>query len=276
MKYEDLEVTILANGIPLEEHRVEVDGNTIICYIEAQTDAAITIHAKNWSGYNIGFCTCIDGNSVYNPYTTPGTSATISDTFLEQTLRFGVVDVAPATNGESPNEIGSIIVKCCEYGRKKYLFTRDERPLQTRTVEKASIRTNPVTHSVRFGPSTKTECEYIKADYIRKICTFIFKYRSYNLLVAEGIIETPVKIEDEARNYLKMEAVEAVLSTYRKRKAEREAEECRKHMRLYKTAYKETRLDDNKMEIDLTEEPCMDLIRYVESYSSFKRQIFIH
>jgi len=268
MLFKNLKVSVLFDNQTAEEYDIEETGDVVTCYIEAKENVPVsfkiqTIEPNFPRADAVSVALKLDGQWIKGTSYYGKKEDHITETASGQKMTLNTVNLVPSREGENINGMGSIMFNFDFVRVKKKQKIVSIAPCKTTNVKKDYIKLNPVTHAANFSAPTIDQMVCVDTKVLKPICTMVFKYRSYEILVAEKIIEAPVKIESENEYHiLRQTAINDVLEKSRKRKAEIEATEIRKRMAMHKSAYPTRKLASGITEVDLTEEPSMQLIRY--------------
>ncbi|RDB28684.1 hypothetical protein Hypma_014843 [Hypsizygus marmoreus] len=198
MKLADFEAHINVDGVALPEYscQTDKDGEKVSCWIPSEAGKSFTVSWKTLVGkpYEISGKVNIDGNSLGGRIQYPNatmtvehTGASISSTterpFIFSSLN--TTDDDTYLNNTTTMSIGDITIAFWEIvtGEETYAI-----PI-TLSNEKVHERSKKaMAHRVELGElKERSSRKTVMATNVRVLSTFVFKYRSIDILRAEGI-----------------------------------------------------------------------------------------
>ena|SRR6478609_3932148 len=256
MLYENIAISILQNDIPSKEWDVRINGKQITCYIEVVDDAQISIETTvgtfSCKADVIGCRYTIDGNRIDHSGFSENETSICDKTMAGQKIQFSVPTVRPNSENKH-SQVGEISVRCSYENNKGSPYMTPVTLIEETLTEKGDIKTNLISHSVKFGERTIREHSVQKGTRLQDICEFIFKYRSCTVLLLEGKMPSPFKTEIPEAFFQEAVYQEVILDLLSRAKRARTSEEIVRPFK--KTKYPERVKSNGSIEIDLTVQP---------------------
>ncbi|GJE94868.1 hypothetical protein PsYK624_110440 [Phanerochaete sordida] len=211
MKYKGVGVSILVDGQPLEEYSATVDEaeNTITCWIASEEHKDFTIKRYNdMDTHGASFEFFVDGRTVNRKgHSRPGKSGCTyghrvsQDTVLPfKFTRLLLTDDDASSSGHPPanvDVVGTIEVPVRRSTSiSEVKWPRKLGKLRNNVVAMHESTKNIGGHCVAFGAATKIPSNpTLHVEYLdppdMPYCKFRFRYRSRDILLAQGIIPAP-------------------------------------------------------------------------------------
>ncbi|KAK7678134.1 hypothetical protein QCA50_018927 [Cerrena zonata] len=211
MKFEQYEVQILSDGIPIPEYQIESDpeSKTTACFIPSCSGKIFEIHWTSSLPDHTSVRTTIDGRLMGGGTHTKPLNKKFKKGFRykpDQILPFAFSDlvlrdddtleISDASILENLGTIQVSVKRVSYHGHRPRTGTR-KVPNSIGSIHEKSKKLGG--HCVSFGKAVKNKHTLISicTPYPGEPCwaTFIFKYRPKDLLQAQGIIDLPLATE---------------------------------------------------------------------------------